>query len=263
MPRRASRTSTLDKAVPFTVRFSAKEWELAWRMSAILYRGVVRDFVARAIVERCIAVGTMKVPGKPVPMPKDTASLDEALAALAAYQDALAKRIEEPKAYFIRPATRVHLVKTLATFPHGVAEPYVAPAYKKPVVGEHDDERPASLALLPLQMEAAKAAAEKTNGGNLTAFVVEAMFAKADELGMRSPRALAPTFAWYPASQLLWLQRNIEEPALAVIDAHAQLAAHRRRRFLPPDSSLGATCERLFVALLSVEVDVRVVRSSS
>ncbi len=253
--RRASKS--LDKAIQFTVRFSEKEWELARRISTILYRGVFRDFVARAIVERCVAVGTIKLPGaKPLPLPKDARSIDEALAHLAAYQDALAKRIEEPKAFFIRPATRLHLVKALASFPHGVAAPYAQPPYRKLAADPADADRPASLALQPMQMAAAKDAAGKMTDGNFTTFVIDAMTAKAEGLGMRSVRAVMPAFRHYPAPQLLQLQRNIEEPALALVVAHQEIAGRAK---VPVKGvaaeSVRRTCDRLLERLLTIEVE--------
>ena len=250
-------STSLDKATQFTVRFSEKDWELARRISAILYRGVVRDFVARAIVEKCIAVGTIKMPGKPLPLPRDTSSLDEALANVATHQDALAKRLDEPKAYFIRPATRMHLVKALASFPHAVAEEYAPPSYKKPAVDPADDERPASLALQPMQLAAAKDAAEKTTDGNFTTFVIDAMCAKADDLGMRSPKTSMPSFARYPAIQLLHLQRNIEEPALALVASHAELAERlsKTRAKTASLDAVRASSDKLLHALLSIQLE--------
>ena len=250
-------STSLDKATQFTVRFSEKDWELARRISAILYRGVVRDFVGRAIVEKCVAVGTIKMPGKPLPLPRDTSSLDEALSNLATYQDALAKRLDEPKAYFIRAATRIHLVKALASFPHGVSETYAPPSYKKTPVDAADDERPASLALQPMQLAAAKDAAEKTTDGNFTTFVIDAMFAKADDLGMRSPKATMPTFQRYPAMQLMQLQKNIEEPALALVLAHEEIAERlaKSRPKMATIDGMRRSADRLLQALLTIQLE--------
>jgi hypothetical protein len=209
------------------------------------------------LVERCIAVGTIKIPGKDVALPQGAGSLDAAASHLAAYQDALATRIEEPRAYFIRPATRVHLVKALAGFPHGTHAPYAAPTFKKAATDPADDERPASLALQPMQMEAAKDAAQRTAAGNFTEFVIDAMAAKADQLGMRSPRATMPTFTHYPAQQLLPLQRNIEEPALALIVAHQQLVARLAgaRGAAAHVERVRASCDRLLQHMLVIEVE--------
>lgn len=252
-----TRSSGVDKAVQFTVRFSAAEWELARRVSAILYRGVVRDFVARAVMEKCIAVGVVKMPMRVVPLPDRASSLTTAAEDLAAYQDALARRLDEPRPFFLRTPTRVHLVKTLARFPHGVDEPYEPPRYRALRVDPGDDERPASLALSALQLDAARRAADKVADASLSAFVTTAMVEKAESIGMRAPHAVAPSFAHYPPAELLHLQRNVEEPALALVAAHAALTerladAQRAGRSV---ELVRASSDRLLGAILAMQVE--------
>jgi hypothetical protein len=244
-----------------SIKLGPAEWEIAKRIATILYDGTVNDFCERAIVEQCVLAGVIELSESvPLPLPQSASSIEEAVSAAAAFAAAFSRALQkardagktwEKRVLFIRPKTRAHLVRHLATFPAPVV-PY------EPIPYQPDDEPAPSVTkirLRPMHMAAAKASAKAHYDGNLSAFIHKALDEKARALKMESPAAIQPSFTVYPRTALLSLQRNIEEPALALIAGLEQLAPRIGKAPHPgprATSELLGACSSLFEALLGI-----------
>lgn len=253
--------SSGSRSADTSIKLGPAEWEMAKRIATILYDGTVNDFCERTIVEKCVAAVVIELPEPDqLPLPQSAGSLEEALAGAAAFAAAFSRALQKARAagktwekrvLFIRPKTRAHLVRQLATFPAPVV-PY------EPIPYEPDGEPAPSVTkirLRPMHMAAAKASAKALYEGNLSAFIHKALDEKARALKMESPAAIEPSFAVYPRTALLSLQRNIEEPALALIDGLEQLSPRIGKAPHPSSPAtleLRSSCSSLFDALLSI-----------
>lgn len=253
--------SSGSRSADTSIKLGPAEWEMAKRVATILYDRTVNDFCERAIVEKCVLAGAIEL-SEPdsLPLPQGAGSIEEALRAATTFAAAFSRALQkardagktwEKRVLFIRPKTRAHLARQLATFPTPVV-PY------EPIPYQPDDEPAPSVTkirLRPMHMAAAKASAKVLYDGNLSAFIHKALDEKARALKMESPAAIQPSFAVYPRTALLSLQRNIEEPALALIAGLEQLSPCIAKAPHPSPratSELLSSCSSLFEALLSI-----------